>query len=63
LIDLIDTVEINYNETNIFNFFVLRKQLEDDGPLYLGKEMEKYIEVRFTQQIIDWNKADNKGRY
>jgi hypothetical protein len=44
-----DEEVINYNETNLFNFFVIRKQLEGNGPVWFGPEMESYIHVSFGQ--------------
>ena len=46
--DVDDKTAVNYNETNLFNFFVIRKQLSGDAPLWIGTpEMEDYIEVSF----------------
>ena len=39
LIDLDENEIILYNETNLFNFFVIRKQVPVDKPLYLGDEL------------------------
>ena len=42
LIDSNDTTTVNFNQTNLFNFYVIRKQI-GDKPIYVGKEIEKYI--------------------
>ena len=47
LLDLAEVGSINYNETNLFNFFVLRKQVPVDTPVYLTKEVETYIDVTY----------------
>ncbi len=44
----------NYNETNLIGLFAIRKQLTGDSPVYIGEEMDDYIEVIFRQQNIDW---------
>ena len=49
LMDTDETTAVNYNDTHLFNFFVIRKQLEGDGPVPLGPEMEQYIHVSFRQ--------------
>ena len=58
-----DKTPFNYNKTNLFNFFVIRKQLTGDSPLYVGEGMEDYISVSFKQQIIDWYKPEVDGRF
>jgi hypothetical protein len=47
LIDLNDKTPINYNETHLYNFFVIRKQLSGDSLVWIGEGMEQYIEVSF----------------
>ena len=35
-----DKTAINYNQTNLFNFFVIRKQLSGDSPVWIGEQMD-----------------------
>ena len=47
LLDLVELGQINYNSTNMFNFYVLRKQVPIDTALYLTKELEQYVHISF----------------
>ena len=47
MVDTDDKTVVNYNETNFFNFFVIRHQLPVDRAIWIGEEMEKYIQVSF----------------
>lgn len=40
-----ETVTVNFNETDLFNFYVIRKQLPVDTPLFLGEELSRYIDI------------------
>ena len=51
---------INLNETDLFVYHVLKKQLDDDGPLYLNDTTSQYLDVFFAQETIDWTKPYNQ---
>ena len=41
---------VNYNETNLFNFFTIRHQNQGDKPIYINdtkEKMEDYIDISF----------------
>ena len=61
--ELDETVIVNYNETDLFNFYVIRKQVPKDTPLFLGKELSRYIDITIRQVTINWWKKENEGRY
>ena len=37
-------------------YHVIRKQKDNDGPVYLNETISRYIDVSFAQETIDWNK-------
>ena len=55
--------QINYNQTNMLNFFALRKQLPVDTALFLGPELDQYVTLFFRQMTIDWYKKPDEGRF
>ena len=63
LLDLVELGSINYNETDLFNFFVLRKQVPVDTHLFLTDELATYIDVSYRQSVINWYKKEGEGRY
>ena len=53
---------VNYNETKMLNYHVLRKQTAEDGPVYVNSTISRYIDIFFSKEVIDWNKPF-KDRY
>jgi hypothetical protein len=53
---------IYMNDTKMFVYHVLKKQSEDDGPLFLDETTKQYIDVFFAQETINWSKP-YKERY
>jgi hypothetical protein len=53
------TTGVDYNETKLLNYHVLRKQKAQDGPIYLNETTSSYIDIFFSKEIIDWTKPFN----
>ena len=54
---------INYNETDLFNFYVIRKQLPHDTPLFLSDELSRYVDISIRQVTLNWKLKEDGGRY
>ena len=39
---------INFNQTSMFIYHVLKKQKHEDGPLFLNASLSQYLDVFFT---------------
>lgn len=53
---------MNYNESKLILYNVIKKQSWDDGPVYLNETNRQYIDIFYTQTYVDWNKPF-KDRY
>ena len=53
-VNLAEESGINYNETNLVTYQVLRKQLLDDGPIYLNESNSRYIDIFYEQTTTNW---------
>lgn len=63
LLDIDNLGTVNLNETNLMNFYILRKQTPADKQLFLTPELETYIEVSIKQSLVDWYKPADDGRF
>lgn len=54
---------VNYNETDLFNFYVIRKQLPTESPVFLSDELSRYIDIRIRQVTLNWKLKENEGRH
>ena len=46
---------IHFNQTKMQVYHVLKKQLENDGPVFLNEETSRYVDIFFAQEKIDWS--------
>lgn len=46
LLDIDNLGTVSYNQTNLFNFYVLRKQVPTDKHLFLTDELETDIKMK-----------------
>ena len=44
---------IHFNQTKMHVYHVLKKQLENDGPVLLDEETSRHVDIFFAQQKID----------
>jgi len=47
LMDLESIGDVQYDQTSLFNFFVIRKQVPVDKALYLGPELRQYVDLSY----------------
>ena len=47
---------IHFNETEMFVYHILKKQLHNDGPLIMNETTSRYLHIFFAQETIDWTK-------
>ena len=60
--ELDETMFVNYNETDLFNFYVIQKQLPKDTPIFLGEELSRYIDISIRQVTFNWWLKEGEGR-
>ena len=51
-----DNSGVNFNETKMLTYHVLRKQRREDGPIYLNESNSRYVDIFFSKMIVDWTK-------
>jgi hypothetical protein len=54
-VDLSTEPGVNYNSTKMTTYHVLRKQLDDDGPVFLDDATSQYIDIFFAQETVNWH--------
>lgn len=55
--------QVPFRKMNINPFFVLRKQLLNDAPLFLNETLSRYLDIKFSQVDTDWHKPNDDGRF
>ena len=46
---------IHFNQTQMHVYHVLKKQLENDGPVPLDEQTSRYVDIFFAQEEINWS--------
>ncbi len=62
--EILDGKSLNFNSTKLFPYYVLKKQKGlSQEPIFLTEETSRYIDISFSQEIIDWKiNIKNKER-